>query len=104
MSRYSNHRFEAHHIHVTPVTPPSNPAANHLARLNFSAYRGLIRGYEEATMSPLMTSVDIIRYAIGDQVRELGGNEEMVDQIATSAAYAVWIGAAADVERRSAGL
>ncbi|BBZ79957.1 hypothetical protein MANY_52940 [Mycolicibacterium anyangense] len=89
---------------MTPVTPSLNLAANHLAKLNFSAYRVRIRDDEEVNMSPLMTSVDMIRYAIGDQVRELGGNDEMVDQIATSAAYAVWIGAAADVERRSAGL
>lgn len=52
-------------------------------------------------MNPLVTSVDLIRHAIGDQVRELGGSAEVVDQIAMSAAYAVWIGAAADVGRRS---
>ena len=41
----------------------------------------------------MMTSVDLIRYAIGDQIRELGGDDDMIDQIAMSAAYAVFIGA-----------
>ncbi|MGY4712513.1 hypothetical protein ACXDF8_23635 [Mycolicibacterium sp. CBM1] len=46
-----------------------------------------------------MTSIDLIRYAIGDQVRALGGDDVDVDRIATSAAYAVFIGAAADAMR-----
>lgn len=48
---------------------------------------------------PVMTSIDLIRHAIGDQVRELGGDAIDVDRIATSAAYAVFIGAAADALR-----
>jgi hypothetical protein len=48
---------------------------------------------------PMMTSVDLIRYAIKDQVRELGGDADMIDQIAMSAAYAVFIGMAADTVR-----
>ncbi|MCX2931529.1 hypothetical protein ORI20_14710 [Mycobacterium sp. CVI_P3] len=47
----------------------------------------------------MMTSVDLIRYAIADQVRELGGDADKIDQIAMSAAYAVFIGAAADALR-----
>ena len=48
---------------------------------------------------PMMTSVDLIRYAIADQVRELGGDADKIDQIAMSAAYAVFIGMAADTVR-----
>ncbi len=39
---------------------------------------------------PMMTSVDLIRYAIADQVRELGGDTDKIDQIAMSAAYAIF--------------
>ena len=48
---------------------------------------------------PVVTSIDLIRHAIADQVRELGGDALAVDRIATSAAYAVFIGAAADALR-----
>ncbi|GAA2787815.1 hypothetical protein H7J51_17645 [Mycobacterium crocinum] len=50
---------------------------------------------------PMMTSVDLIRYAIADQVRELGGDSDKIDQIAMSAAYAIFIGAAADAARQT---
>lgn len=50
----------------------------------------------------MMTSVDLIRYAIADQVRELGGDTDKIDQIAMSAAYAIFfIGMAADASRQS---
>jgi hypothetical protein len=39
---------------------------------------------------PLMTSVDLIRHAIADQVRDLGGDDHDIDSVAMSAAYAVW--------------
>jgi hypothetical protein len=39
---------------------------------------------------PLMTSVDLIRHAIADQVRDLGGDDRDIDSVAMSAAYAVW--------------
>jgi hypothetical protein len=38
---------------------------------------------------PLLTSTDVIRYAIADQVRRLGGNDEDIDDIAFAACYAV---------------
>ncbi|WP_199189932.1 hypothetical protein [Mycobacterium sp. ENV421] len=38
---------------------------------------------------PLLTSTDVIRHAIADQVRRLGGNEENTDDIAFAASYAV---------------
>jgi hypothetical protein len=49
--------------------------------------------------NPLATSVEMIRYAIGERVRDLGGDDDQVDEIATSAAYAVFIGVAADALR-----
>ncbi|HET6736095.1 hypothetical protein [Mycobacterium sp.] len=48
---------------------------------------------------PLMTSVDLIRQAIGNQVRELGGDDAEVDSIAMSAAYAVWVWTANQLAR-----
>lgn len=38
---------------------------------------------------PLVTSIDAVRWAIADRIRDLGGNEQVVDELAT-AAYAVW--------------
>ncbi|WP_319430084.1 hypothetical protein [Mycobacterium sp. RTGN5] len=38
---------------------------------------------------PLLTSTDVIRYAIAEQVRRIGGNEEDIDDIAFAASYAV---------------
>jgi len=38
---------------------------------------------------PLLTSTDVIRHAIADQVRRLGGNDENIDDIAFAASYAV---------------
>lgn len=48
---------------------------------------------------PLMTSVDLIRHAVGEQVRDLGGGEDDVDRIAMSAAYAVWVWTVNDMAR-----
>ena len=48
---------------------------------------------------PLMTSVDLIRYAISDQIRELGGDEKDVDSIAMTAAYAVWCWTVSEMSR-----
>ena len=39
---------------------------------------------------PLVTSIDAVRWAIADRIRDLGGNEQVVDELATAAAYAVW--------------
>ncbi len=47
--------------------------------------------WRRTVSDPLMTSVDLIREAIGNQVRELGGDDADVDSIAMSAAYAVWV-------------
>jgi hypothetical protein len=38
----------------------------------------------------MATSIDAVRWAIADRVRALGGNEQVVDELATAAAYAVW--------------
>jgi hypothetical protein len=47
--------------------------------------------WRRTVSDPLMTSVGLIRDAIGNQVRELGGDDADVDSIAMSAAYAVWV-------------
>ena len=49
---------------------------------------------------PLMTSVDLIRYAIAEQIRELGGDEKDLDSIAMTAAYAVWCWTVSEMSRR----
>ncbi|MBB3601842.1 hypothetical protein FHT40_001475 [Mycolicibacterium sp. BK556] len=38
---------------------------------------------------PLTTSTDVIRHAIAEQVRRIGGNEADIDDIAFAASYAV---------------
>jgi hypothetical protein len=38
---------------------------------------------------PLLTSTDVIRHAIADLVRRIGGNDEDIDDIAFAASYAV---------------
>ncbi|BBZ77761.1 hypothetical protein MANY_30980 [Mycolicibacterium anyangense] len=43
--------------------------------------------------SPWVTSTDVVRYAIADTVRKLGGDEEAIDDIATAATYAIWCSA-----------
>lgn len=40
--------------------------------------------------TPWETSTDVVRRAIADRVRELGGDDEAVDTIAISATYALW--------------
>ena len=37
----------------------------------------------------LLTSTDVVRYAIAEQIRRIGGNEEDIDDIAFAASYAV---------------
>lgn len=39
---------------------------------------------------PLATSIDAVRWVIADRIRDLGGNEQVVDELALAAAYAVW--------------
>lgn len=39
---------------------------------------------------PLVTSIDAVRWAIADRIRDLGGNEQAVDDVAVAAAYAMW--------------
>ncbi|GAY14338.1 hypothetical protein [Mycobacterium sp. shizuoka-1] len=38
---------------------------------------------------PLLTSTDVIRHAIAEQVRRIGGSDEDIDDIAFAASYAV---------------
>lgn len=39
---------------------------------------------------PLVTSIDMVRSVIADQIHALGGNDQVVDDVATAAAYAMW--------------
>ena len=39
---------------------------------------------------PLVTSIDAVRWAIADRIRALGGSEQVVDDVAVAAAYAMW--------------
>lgn len=46
---------------------------------------------EETHMNgPLVTSIDMVRSVIADQIHALGGNDQVVDDVATAAAYAMW--------------
>lgn len=38
----------------------------------------------------LVTSIDAVRWAIADQIRDLGGNAQVLDDVAIAAAYAMW--------------
>ncbi|WP_328361009.1 hypothetical protein OG976_09475 [Mycobacterium sp. NBC_00419] len=49
--------------------------------------------------SPWVTSTDVVRYAIADTVRKLGGDEEAIDDIAVAATYAMWCTAFSDGQR-----
>ena len=40
--------------------------------------------------NPWETSTDVVRFAIADRVRELGGDDEAIDTIAVSATSAMW--------------
>lgn len=40
--------------------------------------------------APLVTSIDVVRCAIEERVRELGGDDETVGEIALAACYAMW--------------
>ncbi len=39
---------------------------------------------------PLVTSIDAVRWAIAGQIRDLGGSEQALDDVAIAAAYAMW--------------
>jgi hypothetical protein len=41
-------------------------------------------------MDRWLSSIDMIRYAIADEVRTLGGSEQDVQRISTTAACAIW--------------
>jgi len=41
-------------------------------------------------MNRWSSSIDMIRHAIADEVRSLGGSEQDVEQISTMAACAIW--------------
>lgn len=43
--------------------------------------------------SPWQTSTEVVRYAIADRVRELGGDDEAINNIAVNATYAMWCAA-----------
>ena len=51
---------------------------------------------------PLVTSIDAVRWAIADRIRDLGGNQQVVDDVAIAAAYAIWCMPAAPPESRPA--
>lgn len=48
--------------------------------------------------TPWQTSTEVVRYAIADRVRELGGDDEAINNIAASATYAMWCAAFADAQ------
>lgn len=50
--------------------------------------------------SALVTSVDVVRSAIGERIRELGGSEELVGEIALAACWAMWCTACSSVPSR----
>jgi len=43
--------------------------------------------------TPWQMSTDVVRYAIGDLVRELGGDDEAINDVAIAATYAMWYAA-----------
>jgi len=43
--------------------------------------------------SPMVTSIDVVRHAIEDRIRDLGGNDDTIDEIAMAASYAMWCAA-----------
>lgn len=53
----------------------------------------------EQMKDPVVSSIDVIRYAIADQVRSLGGNDKDVERISSAAAYAVWCWGFAEAQR-----
>ncbi len=48
--------------------------------------------------TPWETSTEVVRYAIADRVRELGGDDEAIDTIAVCATYALWCVAFANAQ------
>lgn len=48
----------------------------------------------------LTTSVDVVRLAIADRVRELGGSDEEASEIALAACYAMWCAACSNAPSR----
>jgi hypothetical protein len=53
----------------------------------------------EQMKDPVVSSIDVIRYAIADQVRSLGGNDKDVERISSAAAYGVWCWGFAEGQR-----
>ena len=51
---------------------------------------------EHGMNTPWETSTDVVRYAIADRVRELGADDEAINNIAVSATYAIWCAAFAN--------
>lgn len=43
----------------------------------------------------MTTSIDVVRFAISDSVRALGGSDETAGEIALAACYAMWCTASA---------
>ena len=41
---------------------------------------------------------DVVRYAIADRVRELGGDDEAINNIAVCATYAMWCAAVSNAQ------
>jgi len=50
--------------------------------------------------NPLITSIDVVRHAIKDRVHELGGDDDVIDDIAVAATYAMWCTAFATAATR----
>ena len=46
--------------------------------------------------NPWEPSTEVVRFAIADRVRELGGDDEAINNIAVSATYAIWCAAFAN--------
>lgn len=39
---------------------------------------------------PLVTSIDMVRSVIAGRIHDLGGSDQVVDEVAMAAAYAMW--------------
>ena len=48
--------------------------------------------------NPWETSTEVVRFAIADRVRELGGDDEAINTIAVSATYAMWCAAVSNAQ------
>ena len=50
--------------------------------------------------SALVTSVDVVSSAIAGRIRELGGSDEQVSEVALAACYAMWFTACSSMPSR----